>query len=61
MLTDYQNSFTVRLSGKFATNSYLNISQHPCYVQKNRHPQEAIEANGHVSLSHSKNSFKIFV
>ena len=25
MLTDFQNSFTDRLSGKFATNSYLNI------------------------------------
>ena len=25
MLTDFQNSFTGRLIGKFATNSYLNI------------------------------------
>jgi len=25
MLTDFQNSFTGRLTGKFATNSYLNI------------------------------------
>jgi len=25
MLTDFQNSFTGRLPGKFATNSYLNI------------------------------------
>jgi len=24
MLTDFQNSFTDRLTGKFATNSYLN-------------------------------------
>ena len=24
MLTDFQNSFTARLTGKFATNSYLN-------------------------------------
>jgi len=28
MLTDFLNSFTHRLSGKFATNSYLNISPH---------------------------------
>ena len=32
MLTDYQNSFTVRLDGKFATNSYLNIPPHLSYV-----------------------------
>jgi len=25
MLTDFQNSFTVRLRGKFATKLYLNI------------------------------------
>ena len=28
MLTDFQNSFTGRLTGKFATNSYLNIPSH---------------------------------
>jgi len=28
MLTDFQNYFTVRLSGKFATNSNLNIPPH---------------------------------
>ena len=28
MLTDFQNSFTDRLTGKFATNSYLNIPPH---------------------------------
>ena len=28
MLTDFQNSFTGRLIGKFATNSYLNIPPH---------------------------------
>ena len=28
MLTDFQNSFTGRLTGKFATNSYLNIPPH---------------------------------
>ena len=45
MLTDFQNSFTGRLTGKFATNSYLNI-----YVQKNRNALEVIEANSHVRL-----------
>ena len=44
MLTDFENSFTGRLTGKFATNAYLNIPPHlkyiatlPCeisYVQK---------------------------
>ena len=28
MLTDFPNSFTGRLTGKFATNSYLNIPPH---------------------------------
>ena len=28
MLTDFQNSFTGRLTSKFATNSYLNIPPH---------------------------------
>ena len=32
MLTDFHNFFTGRLTGKFATNSYLNISPHPKYV-----------------------------
>ena len=32
MLTDFQNSFTGRLNGKFATNSYLNIPPHLKYV-----------------------------
>ena len=32
MLTDFQNSFTGRLTGKFATNSYLNIPPHLKYV-----------------------------
>ena len=34
-LTDFQNSFdgiADRLSGKFATNTYLNISSHLTYV-----------------------------
>jgi len=28
MLTDFQNFFAGRLTGKFATNSYLNIPPH---------------------------------
>ena len=32
MLTDFQNSFTGRLNGKFATNSYLIIPPHLKYV-----------------------------
>jgi len=31
MLADFQNSFTLRLTGKFATNSYLNIPPHLNY------------------------------
>jgi len=30
--TDFENSFTDRLSDKFATNSYLNIPAHVKYV-----------------------------
>ena len=32
MLTDFQNSFSGRLIGKFATNSYLNIPPNLKYV-----------------------------
>ena len=32
MLTDFHNSFTYRLSGKFATKWYLNIPPHLKYV-----------------------------
>jgi len=32
ILSDFQNSFAGRLSGKFATNSYLNIPSHLKYV-----------------------------
>ena len=32
MLTNFQNSFPGRLTGKFATNSYLNIPPHLKYV-----------------------------
>ena len=60
MLTDFQNSFTGRLTGKFATNSYLNIPPHlkrvatlPCEIfmfKKSQCSQEVIEANCHVKL-----------
>jgi len=62
--TDFQNSYTARLSAKFAINAYLNISSHfktvvyatlwNIYVQKNRRAQEVIEANCRVRLNHSK-------
>ena len=32
MLTDFRNSFTGRLTGKFATNTYLNIPPRLKYV-----------------------------
>jgi len=52
MLTDFQNSFTGRLAGKFATKSYLNIP--PDLVKylcsNNRNAQEVMEANCHVKL-----------
>ena len=66
MLTDFQKFFTGRLTGKFATNSYLNIPPHlkrvatlPCdiYFQKNRNAQEVIEANCHVRLYPLKKLF----
>jgi len=70
MLTDFQLSFTGRRIGKFATNSCWNISSRlkyvttlPCEISmlKNRSAQDVIKANCHVTLSHSKNCFKIFV
>jgi len=63
-MTDFQNSVTGRLSGKFATKSYLNILPHlkdvatlPCeiFMFKKYHAQEVIEANCCVRLSHFKN------
>jgi len=66
MLTDFQNSFTGRLTGKFATNSYLNIPPHLKRVttplvkyicSKNRNAQEVIEANCHVRLRPLKKLF----
>jgi len=64
MLTDFHNSLTARLSGKFVTNAYLNIPPHlkccvatlPCEISifKNRHAQVVIEAKCRVRLSHSK-------
>ena len=32
MLTDFQNSFTGRVTGTIATNAYLNIQPHFKYV-----------------------------
>jgi len=61
MLTDFQNSATGRLTGKFAVKAYLNIPPHLKYelhylvkylCSKNRSAQEVIEANFHVRLSH---------
>jgi len=34
VFTNFQNSFTDRLIGKFATNSYLNITPHLKYIAK---------------------------
>jgi len=75
MLIDFQNSFTSRRSGKFATNSHSNVPPYLSYVatlrhylvkylcSKYRHAQQVglIEENCHVRLSHSKNSSDIFV
>ena len=67
MLTDFPNSFTDRLSGKFATNACLNIPPHlncvatlPCEIStfKNRNAQEVIEANCHVKLRPLKKLLK---
>ena len=61
MLTDFQNSFADRLSGKFKTNSHLNIPPHlkcvatlPCEISmfKQRHAQEVNESNCRVRLKY---------
>ena len=66
MLTCFQNSFIVRLSGKLVMKSYLNVPLHLKHVAtllceipmlKNCHAEEIIEANCHVRLKHSKNCF----
>ena len=66
MLTDFQNSFTGRLTGKFATNSYLNIPPRlkhvatlPCEISmfKKWQAQEVIEANSHERLRPLKKLF----
>ena len=74
MLTDFQNSFTGTLNGKFATHPCLNITPHlnyaatlPCEmsVYKNDRAPEEIEEieipNCHARLGHSKIFCKIFV
>jgi len=50
MSTDFQHSLAERLTGKFATNSYLNIPSHL------KHVATLIEAI--VRLSHSKTVLK---
>ena len=65
MLTDFQNSFTGCFTGKFATNSYLNIPPHLKRVAKyvkylcsrNRNAQEVIDANCDVRLRPLKKLF----
>jgi len=71
MLTIFKiHSLTDSLSCKFAINAYLNIPPHlkyvstlPCEISmfKNCNAQAVIEANCHVTLSHSKNHFTIFI
>jgi len=48
MLTDFQNSFTGKRTGKFATNTYLNIPPHlkyvttlPCEIRMSENWQES--------------------
>ena len=55
MLTNFQNSFTDTLSGKFAIKIYLNIPAHLRYVatlpcSKNRIAEEVTEANCHKTV-----------
>jgi len=66
MLTDFQNSFTGRLTGKFATKSYLNIPPRLKHVAtltceismfKKSQAQEVIEANCHARLRPLKKLF----
>jgi len=70
MLTDFQNSFTGRLSGKFAANSYLNIPLHlkyvatlPCEISifKKSPCSRSNSSKLPSKTYHSKNSFKMFV
>ena len=62
MSTDFQNSFTVGLSRKFATKLYLNTLPHhkrvatlpfEIYMFKKYDLQAVIEANCYSTLSHS--------
>jgi len=71
MLTDFQNSFTGRLTGKFATNSYLNIPPHvkrvatlPCELSMFKKSQCSRSNWSKLPCKTSptqKNCFKIFV
>jgi len=67
MLTDFQNSFTGRVSSKFLAEQQLNIPPDlkriatlPCeiLVLKNRHDPKLSEANFHARLSRSKQLLK---
>ena len=67
MLTDFQNSFTDRLSSKFLLTKLLNIPSHlkrvdtlPCeiVVFENRNDPKLCEENCHSRLSHSKHLLK---
>jgi len=69
MLTDFQNSFTDGLSGKFLVTKWLNIPPHlkrvatlpyEIIVFKNRNDPELCEENCQARLSHSKHLLKIF-
>ena len=68
MFTNFQNSFSVRLSNKFA----INLKIPPCFdhvvhylvkclCSKNRHTQKESAAKCRARLSHSKNCFGICV
>jgi len=75
MLTDFQNSFTFRLTRKFVTKSYLNTPPHPkCVVSlvtlpceismfKNRSAQEEVKQTvmQDLALYALKRCFKINV
>jgi len=67
MLTDFQNFFTVRLSKKFVTKTYLNILPYPkrvatlpCEISMFKKSQflRVSEANRYARLSHSNTALK---
>jgi len=52
MLTDFQNTFVGRLSGKFAIPPHLKYIAMKYLCSKNRNAEEEIEPNCHVRHSH---------